>query len=863
MYEELKLHVSEMEPRLKDEDRDEKNKEMLPLHHKDLSLRRLKVIPSDILVDTKIQTLNLDRNKLKSVSGINHLQELKTLILSKNELTDFPMEIQSLSHLEKLELNQNKIQTIPIGIFSNLKDLKHLKLNNNRLSKLPMDLGSCSKLQYLNISHNLFHCFPECILEIKSLKEVYLENNKLQKLPAELFLDLSLKKFKASCNHLREPPDEVCVGGLKQIRSYFLQLQKTQAREEKRVKVIFIGASLAGKTTINRSLTQGQTVAVSLKERTVGIEVSEFHIQDLTFLFWDFAGHLEYYVTHHVFITPYALTILVVNLHRYQVGNEQIFMDLVGFWIKNLVMRVPNSVVLTVGTHTDLCQPGEVEEKTKDIEERIYRMLDEHKANLTHFVNNLEERQDSELYLEQTDKLRELSNCTVHVLSVFPIDCTHYNDIEKLQNHILNTVYKEELFPNIIKMLPPIYKVVENAILEVKQNEETPQHGIMDLDHLLSEVMLKTNSDLDKHLLKDILRYLHRIGLIVWYEDIKPLVNTVFLKPSFLITIFKMLVRHDLYNQLGAIPTEVLISERAFKRDVLKWKEMLQSKAMIRLQAIRVLVKHQLETLCLQDTEDLFHDLIGRGAQKGKLLSLFMHFQICMSVRNIRTLNPRAPEFVPGNPWSVKDTQKELCYLFPTYLNNFMEVTERWGGDHHEDVHIRVYFSPQVPEGFFQRLMVKSCSFYSTHWVEKDNFLLANNGKALLVKQFNQRADSYLEIRSRKPKRSGDFQSLWDFKLTILSIAEKLCKEWPGLFYYIRSPCRTIGCPDEFEWPDMEGTESIYDMIKEDFKTCETCCNTVNMELILPKATGHTKDPFLPPTIHVTNYGVASIVSHQ
>ncbi|XP_056383100.1 malignant fibrous histiocytoma-amplified sequence 1 homolog [Hyla sarda] len=852
-----------MEPCPYEENMEEKSKEILPSKQKDLSLRRLKVIPSDVLVDTTILTLNLDRNKLKGVSGINRLQELRVLILSKNELTDFPMEIQSLIHLEKLELNQNKIQTIPTGIFLNLKDLKHLKLNNNRILQLPTDLGSCSKLQYLNLSHNLFIDFPDCILKIKSLKEVYLENNKLQKLPVELFLDMSLKKFKASCNHLREPPDEVCVGGLKQIRSYFLQLQETQGREEKRVKVIFIGASLAGKTTISRSLTQGHVVPVSLKERTVGIEISEFHIKDLTFLFWDFAGHLEYYGTHHVFITPYALVILVVNLHRYQVADEQNFTDLVGFWIKNLVMRVPNSVVMMVGTHTDLCQPGQMEEKSKDIDEKITRMLDEHKANLNHFINNLEERQDSELYLEQADKLRELSNCTVHILKVFPIRGIHYNDIEKLQNHILNTVCKEELFPNIIKMLPPIYKIVENAILEVKQNEETPQHGMMDLDHLLNEVMLKTNRDLDKNLLKDILRYLHRIGLIVWYEDIKQLLNTVFLKPAFLIAVFKMLVRHDLYDQLGAIPAEVLISERAFKRDVLKWQETLQSKAMIRFQAIRVLVKHQLQTLCLQDSEDLFHDLIGHGSQNGKLLSLLMHFQICMSVRNMKKLNPNALEFVPGNTWFVKDSQKELCYLFPTYLNNFMEVAERWGGDHHDDIHIRMYLSPRIPEGFFQRLMVKSCSFYSTHWVEKDNFLLVNNGKPLLIKQFNQWADSYLEMRSRKPKGTNDFQSLWDFMLTILSIAERLCKEWPGLFYYIRSPCRTIGCPDELEWPDMERTGFIYNMIKEDFMTCETCCNTVNMELLFPKASGHSKDPCLPPTIHVTNYGIASIVSHQ
>ncbi|XP_075043919.1 malignant fibrous histiocytoma-amplified sequence 1 homolog isoform X2 [Mixophyes fleayi] len=837
---------------------------MLPLRDLDLSLRRLKVMPSEVLIDTNIQSLNLDRNKLRSVSEISRLQELQTLILSKNELTDFPREIQCLVHLEKLELNQNKIQIIPSGIFVNLKSLKHLKLNNNRLSNLPTDLSSCSNLHYLNLSHNLFTDLPESIMKLKNLKELYVENNKLQKLPSELFLNHSLKKFKASCNHLREPPDEVCAGGLKQIRSYFLQLQESQAREDRRVKVIFIGASLAGKTTISRSLSQGHTMPVTLKERTVGIEIREFQINDFTFLFWDFAGHLEYYVTHHVFITPHALVILVVDLYRYQIGNAQSFKDLVGFWINNLLMRVPNSVVLTVATHTDMCQPGEVEQKSKDIQERICGMLDQHKANLTHFINNLEERQDSELYLEQAEKLREISNCTIHVLHVIPINSTNSHDISNLQNYILDSVNNLELFPNAIKMLPPIYKIVEHSILEVMQSEDTPEHGIIDLDHLLSEVMLRTgNSDLDKNLLKDILRYLHRIGLIVWYEDIKPLLNTVFLKPSFLITIFKMLVRHDLHNQLETIPVEVLVSERAFKRDVLKWQEMLRSKAMLRFQAIRVLVKHQLESLPLCDTGDLFQDLMGHGTENGKLLSLFMHFQICMSVRNIKKLNPKAPEFVPGNQWSIKDTQKELCYIFPTYLNTFMEVTERWGGDHLEDIHIRVYFSPQVPEGFFQRLMVKSCSFYTTHWVEKASFLLVNNGKPLLIKENNQRADSYLEMRSRRPRKPNSFKFLWDFKLTILSIVEKLCKEWPGLFYYIRTPCRTVECPDEFEWPDMEGPGSVYDMIKEDLKTCETCCNTVNMELLLPKASGQTKDPCVPPGIHITNYGVSSFLTNS
>ncbi|KAM4618072.1 malignant fibrous histiocytoma-amplified sequence 1 homolog [Discoglossus pictus] len=835
---------------------------MFPLRQLDLSLRRLKVIPSEELKDSRIQSLNLDRNKLRNVPEISHLRDLKILILSKNELTHFPKEIQFFSHLEKLEVNQNKIDNIPNGIFKNLKRLKHLKLNNNRLSGLPMDLASCSKLIYLNLSHNLFTFFPQIVLDLKNLEEFYVENNKLQKLPSELFLCLSLKKFKATSNHLREPPEEVCIGGLKQIRGYFYQLQENQAQEDRRVKVIFIGASMAGKTTICRSLNQACAMPVPREERTVGIEINEFQIQDFTFLSWDFAGHLEYYITHHVFFTPHALVIVVVDLYRYQIGNDESFKELVGFWINNLLMRVPDSVVLTVGTHVDQCQPEEVEQKSQDIQEKMFLMLNQRRADLSHFINNLEERQDSELYLEQVERLREISNCTLHILKVIPLNCTSYEDIEGLQQSILSAVRKVDLFPNIVKMLPPVYKQVEQSITEFIQNENMPKHGIMELDHLLREVMNKTGySYLDKDLLKDILRYLHHIGLIVWYEDLKPLLTTVFLKPAFLITIFKMLIRHDLPYQLETIPVEVLISERAFKRDVLKWKEMLRSKAMLRLQAIRILMKHQLEVFSPADAVDLFQDIIGHGRDGGKLFSLLEHFQICLPVRNIRDLNPAASEFVPGNRWFLTCPKGDVCYLFPTYLKRVLEVTERWGGDHHEDIYIRAYFSPEIPGVYFQRLMVKSCSFYTTHWVEKSNFLLVNNGKPLLVKEHNQRADSYLEIRSRKPHKSREFRPLWDFILSVLSIVVRLCEEWPGLHTYVRTPCRTTGCPDEFEWPDMEGSRSVYDMIKEDFKTCETCCHTVDTKLLLPRASSQTKDNPGPHSIHITNYGVASIIS--
>ncbi|XP_074853981.1 malignant fibrous histiocytoma-amplified sequence 1 homolog [Carettochelys insculpta] len=820
-----------------------------------LSTMRLRVLPSAVLQNPQVESLNLDRNKLKYIPGISKLRCLQKLILSKNEIADFPVEIQCLVHLEKLELNQNQIRLIPEGVFSCLPRLRHLRLNNNRLSDLPKDLATCSgSLQYLNLSNNLFRALPQAVVELVSLQELCVQNNALHQLPRELFEGRPLKMFKANGNPLREPPSEVCAGGIQQILSYFCQLQNCQVEEDRRVKTMFLGASLAGKSTICKSLKQQQAVMVSEEERTVGIEISEFHIQDFTFLFWDFAGQLEYYVTHHVFITPQALVILVINFQKYQINND-IFQELVGFWINNLFMRVPNSVVLPVGTHIDCCTEEEVEEKKQDIMGRIQAMLEERKTALAHFINNLEASEESEFYVDQWDRLKEMESCILTILDLVPVNCTDYWDIKKLETTILEHVKNEEIFPNVIRVLPPVYKEVEAAVVDIVHSEETAEHGMMDLNHLLSEITHREHlAHLSRELFQDILRYLHRIGLIIWYEEIKQLENMVFLRPAFLITMFKILVRYRLVQQLESISVDLLVGEHATIRDQSNWVWTFKSKAMLCQRAMRALVKHQLYS---EGKKDVFEEMVGHKTKKGKLFSLLEHFEICLEVRNVKNLNPGAREFVPGKPWETTQDHGEACYLFPTYLNQSKEVSERWGGDHPEDLHIRAYFSPEIPEGFFQRLMVKACSFYSAHWVAKVMCLLICSGKPLLIKENNQRGYSYIELRSRKPVQRTEFQVTWDFVMAIIFIIQKLSEEWPGLHMCMKTPCRTEGCPAEFFWPDVDDKNTV---TKEEIKTCGTCGQRFRTELLLPKVPSDLEVPRPPPAAHyyVTSYGTTT-----
>lgn len=75
---------------------------------------------------------------------------------------------------------------------------------------------------------------------------------------------------------------------------------------------------------------------------------------------------------------------------------------------------------------------------------------------------------------------------------------------------------------------------------------------MMDLGLLHSELSGKDHLiHLDRDILRDILRYLHRIGLIVWYEEVKQLKSIVFLRPAILITVLKVSTRNPPFTCLS------------------------------------------------------------------------------------------------------------------------------------------------------------------------------------------------------------------------------------------------------------------------------------------------------------------------
>uniref|UniRef100_A0A3B5M911 Si:ch211-106h11.1 n=1 Tax=Xiphophorus couchianus TaxID=32473 RepID=A0A3B5M911_9TELE len=189
-------------------------------------------LPSALLALTRLQTLDLQHNNLRTLEellGLVHLQCLSCLKLAYNHVLALPPTVGVLRGLELLDLSNNQLKSLPPGLFtlhrlrrlllagnlipelpSEVKALgllAELDLSGNRLESLTSDLFSCSELRVLNVSRNSIGSLPGGISALSHLYRLDLRSNSLEELPAELGCCLGL-----------------CGGGLLVERWLFLSL---------------------------------------------------------------------------------------------------------------------------------------------------------------------------------------------------------------------------------------------------------------------------------------------------------------------------------------------------------------------------------------------------------------------------------------------------------------------------------------------------------------------------------------------------------------------------------------------------------------------------------------------------------------
>lgn len=110
---------------------------------------------------------------------------------------------------------------------------------------------------------------------------------------------------------LVEPPVNVFQEGARHVVTYF----RSQLSRNESVKVNFVGLGEGGKTSLIKALQQGHAQVIDVDNRTIGVDVQDWHADDALILkTWDFAGQKVYDQVNQLFLSHRAINIMVWRL---------------------------------------------------------------------------------------------------------------------------------------------------------------------------------------------------------------------------------------------------------------------------------------------------------------------------------------------------------------------------------------------------------------------------------------------------------------------------------------------------------------------------------------------------------------------
>ncbi|XP_016146459.1 volume-regulated anion channel subunit LRRC8A-like [Sinocyclocheilus grahami] len=186
-------------------------KKMVNLTELELLRCDLERIPHSIFSLHNLQEIDLKDNNLKTIEEIisfQHLHRLVCLKLWYNQIAYIPIQIGTLTNLERLYLNRNKIEKIPAQLFF-CRKLRYLDLSHNNLTSIPADIGFLQNLQYFAVTANRIETLPPELFQCKKLRTLNLGNNCLTVLPSRFGELTGLMQLELRGNRLEGLPVEL------------------------------------------------------------------------------------------------------------------------------------------------------------------------------------------------------------------------------------------------------------------------------------------------------------------------------------------------------------------------------------------------------------------------------------------------------------------------------------------------------------------------------------------------------------------------------------------------------------------------------------------------------------------------------
>ena len=458
-----------------------------------LNHNQLSELPAEITQLANLRTLVLSFNQLSELPAeITQLANLTTLVLSCNQLSELPAEITQLVNLTTLHLSFNQLRELPTEI-TQLVNLTTLVLSRNPLSELPAEITQLANLTTLHLSGIQLSELPAEITQLANLTTLVLSRNQLIELPVEITQLANLTTLDLEGNPLKSPPLEIAKQGIEAIFEYLRQLQKKETPVNE-AKLILVGQGDVGKTCLAKRLIYDEFIE---DKTTEGIDILKWSItaptnikEEIKLNVWDFGGQDIYHATHQFFLTKRSVYLLVWNARKSR-DYEHIY-----YWLHTIEAFGEDSPIILV-------------------------------------LSKLNERKDD---LNMTD-LREKFPQIVELYKVDSKDC---QGIPALKDAISNTAWQ----------LPHMQTPWIDSWFRVREQLETDENDWIGYNKFRQ---ICQSEGLDKKQTDILDEYLHDLGVIIHFQDIK-LHDMVILKPEWATkAVYKILDTDAVKNRNGIL----------------------------------------------------------------------------------------------------------------------------------------------------------------------------------------------------------------------------------------------------------------------------------------------------------------------
>lgn len=258
----------------------------------------------------QLSEINASRNSISEVlfekSCESRVDSLSHLYLSRNEISSIVGIYDAFPNLVILNVRRNRLKCL--DDFVELIRLNELDVSENNLSEISSKFGNITNLKKLHISGNRVAQFPKALCKLTKLESLALSGNKIEYLEDEFLHLTKLQELWIYDNPLKDPPSNVAIEGLKQIRAYISARQTGHRALVNRSRVIIVGQVNAGKTTLASRLLNKEPpeIRTPTSSPVYGQISSEIEL-------WDMGGEAFMFAIQRAFFTNSSILVLVLD----------------------------------------------------------------------------------------------------------------------------------------------------------------------------------------------------------------------------------------------------------------------------------------------------------------------------------------------------------------------------------------------------------------------------------------------------------------------------------------------------------------------------------------------------------------------